>query len=134
LKYGTWNVRGLNGKEVELVKEIKKTDIKFLAINETKKKGQGWEILDDEYKLLYIGVSQKENARAGVGCLIHKDQEKNIINWKLINERIMQVDIKEEVGNISMIIVYGPNEDEKKEEKEEFMTFYKEQQMKQKKK
>jgi hypothetical protein len=27
----------------------------------------------------------------------------------------MQVDIKEEIGNISMIIVYGPNEDEKEE-------------------
>jgi hypothetical protein len=34
-------VRDLNGKQVELVNEIKKSKVKILAVTETKKKGQG---------------------------------------------------------------------------------------------
>ena len=53
--FGTWNVRGLNGKEHEITKEIKQTKVKYLALTETKKKDQGIEEIED-YILVYSGV------------------------------------------------------------------------------
>jgi exonuclease III len=69
----TWNVRGINGKE--LVKEIKETKVKYLVLTETKKKGQGVEELDEDFLLFYNGVPKNERARAGVGCLLHKRKD-----------------------------------------------------------
>ena len=42
MRIGTWNVRSINGKEVELIDEIKKYRINILGVTETKKKGQGY--------------------------------------------------------------------------------------------
>ena len=87
-------MRGLNGKEHEITKEIKQTKVKYLALTETKKKGQGIEEIED-YILVYSGVSRSERARAGVACLIHSDDKGKIKGWKFINERILTVDIDE---------------------------------------
>ena len=46
LRIGTWNIRGLNGKEIELEEEIE----------ETKKKGKGIIETEDGNVLLYSGV------------------------------------------------------------------------------
>ena len=35
---GTWNIRGINGKVMELTNEFEKTNLSILAITETKKK------------------------------------------------------------------------------------------------
>lgn len=120
IEYGTWNVRSINGKEAELVDEIKKTNVKYLAITETKKKGQGCEIIKDGFVLLYSGVAMKERARAGVGFLIHKDMEESICEWKFVNERIMSLRVKEENNFVTLVAAYAPTEDETAEEKDKF--------------
>lgn len=38
LKMGTWSVRGLNGKEEEVIMEMKKINIEMKVLIETKKK------------------------------------------------------------------------------------------------
>jgi hypothetical protein len=40
-KLATWNIRGLSGKENELIEECQKIKVDILGITETKKKGQG---------------------------------------------------------------------------------------------
>jgi hypothetical protein len=61
-----------------LVKEIKETKVKYLALTETKKKGQGVEELDEDFLLFYSGVPKDERVRAGVGCLLHKKNKERI--------------------------------------------------------
>lgn len=36
-----WMKKGLNGKESEIVRELKQSKLEVLALTETKKKGQG---------------------------------------------------------------------------------------------
>ncbi|XP_073989088.1 uncharacterized protein [Rhodnius prolixus] len=122
LKYGTWNIRGLVGKEPELVEEMKKIGIPMIALTETKKKGQGCETIHDGFWLLYSGVPADVRAKAGVALLIHRNSINEVKDWKYINERIMTVKVydKESRRNIIMIICYGPNEDELAETKDEF--------------
>ena len=72
MNIGTWNVRSLNGKEVELVEEIKKYNVAILGITETKKKGKDIDPYEG-YKLIYSGVHKTERAKAGVAALIRDD-------------------------------------------------------------
>ncbi|KAF6203343.1 hypothetical protein GE061_003761 [Apolygus lucorum] len=87
---------------------------------ETKKKGHGTEILEDGYLLLYCGVPRTERARAGVAFLVHKDNTTNIKEWTFVSERIMAVEVLEAGILISVVVVYGPNEDENQQTKDEF--------------
>lgn len=71
--FATWNVRGLNGKEVELVEEIKKVNIAVTALTETKMTGQGFKWFNDGFLLFYSSVPKTERATTDVGFLVHKD-------------------------------------------------------------
>ena len=51
LKIGTWNFRGINGKEMELVKEIGKIKLDILGITETEK-GVGFST--DSRQIYYV--------------------------------------------------------------------------------
>lgn len=119
-KMGTWNVRGLAGKEKELVEEFEKAGLDFLAIVETKKKGQGEMELGNGNVLIYGGVAQEKWARAGVGCVISKSWKDKLQNKQIINERIMTIELTIGSKGLTVIIVYGPDESEKAEIKEEF--------------
>ena len=113
MSIGTWNVRSLSGKEVELVEEIKKYNIDILGITETKKKGEGMENYEG-YKLIYSGVGANERARAGVAALIRNDLFDDLdINY--INERLLEINIDLKGKSVKLIIAYGPNEDAAKE-------------------
>lgn len=120
-KIGTWNIRSIAGKEVELQEEFEKTGLKILAITETKSKGKGIKKMSNGHIMIWSGVKVQERASAGVGCLIHKDLEDKIQNWEGHSERMMTVEVSEEKGNKwTIVIVYAPNEDEKAENKEKF--------------
>ena len=58
--FGCWNVRALNGKELELAEEIEKFNVDILAITETKKKGQGVENIGPNHVLIFSGVDVRE--------------------------------------------------------------------------
>lgn len=53
----TWNVRGLNGKEYELIEEMINARVDILGITEIKKKGKGV-IKIQNHILLYSGVTE----------------------------------------------------------------------------
>lgn len=93
-KLATWNVRGLNGKEMELEMEFEKYDIDILAVTETKKKGEGQQVTKNGHLLVYKGVEQGKHGAAGVACLINNKLGKNIDTWEAITERILTLNIK----------------------------------------
>ena len=43
--FACWNVRAINGKEMELVQEMENFKLNILGITENKKKGQGVETI-----------------------------------------------------------------------------------------
>lgn len=61
----TWNVRGMNGKEIELRKEFKNLGI--LAIIKIKKKGCG-KMTIEEHEILYSGVDTARVKQEWVVC------------------------------------------------------------------
>ena len=69
LRIGVWNVRGLNGKEIEVEDEFIKNNLDILAITETKKKGEGKATMEQTQTLIYSGVKQEERAKTGVGVI-----------------------------------------------------------------
>jgi exonuclease III len=113
----TWNIRGLSGKENELIEECRKVKVDILEITETKKKGQGITEVGNEYYLIYSGVPINERAKAGVGCLVNETWRKKVLGWTYISERIIKVEAKDGENPIAIIITNGPNDDEKQKKK-----------------
>ncbi|KAK9687614.1 hypothetical protein QE152_g36129 [Popillia japonica] len=118
---GTWNVRGINGKEKGLEEEFERAGLKILAVTETKKKGKGCITTENGHIFMYSGVNVKSWASGGVGCIANKSIAHRIQKWEDWSERNMTVEIKDANGNISTIIItYGPNEDDNKENKDKY--------------
>ena len=57
----TWNVRGLNNKETEILNEMKRKKANIMVLTETKKKIKGTQDIDD-YLLIYQGVERHQRA------------------------------------------------------------------------
>lgn len=119
-KIGTWNIRSLNGKEIELAEEFEKTAMEILIITETKKKGKGIMEIGDGHLLIYSGVEENQRASAGVGCIIHSKIKMNMQKWTAVSPRIIAIEINYNGRNLTIIGVYGHDEVEKAEKKEEF--------------
>uniref|UniRef100_A0A1Y1M3Z3 Reverse transcriptase domain-containing protein n=1 Tax=Photinus pyralis TaxID=7054 RepID=A0A1Y1M3Z3_PHOPY len=121
LKIGTWNVRSIMDKEKELEEEFEKADLDILGITETKKKGTGEIVLDSGHLFIYSGVQHSNRAREGVGCIIKKDKAKHIYKWKGITARLLHVELDiGEQSKTSILVVYGPDENEAVKIKDEF--------------
>ncbi|CAH1159917.1 unnamed protein product [Phaedon cochleariae] len=120
-KIGTWNVRSIQGKEKELEEEFDDLGLDLLAVTETKKKGKGLLKTDAEHLFIYSGVQERNRASAGVGCIIHRKLSQQVHEWKGWSERILSIEIKDNEEHIkTIIIVYGPNEDDKAQTKDTF--------------
>lgn len=120
-RIGTWNVRGLNGKENELIQEMSEAGIDLLAITETKKKGQSVTELNEGYTMILSGVGQEVNAKRGVGCVMNQNISTYLTKWETISEEILKVEFKmENKETLEVIILYGPDENEKKVIKDKF--------------
>ena len=123
MRFGTWNIKTLNGKEVEMIQEMKRYKIKVLGLREGKKKGSGIKILEGNYVLRYSGIPIGNRAKEGVGIIVEEDMDSKVIDWKAINSRIMSMDIDvDEGGKLTFIQVYAPTEDSEVLEKEIFYT------------
>lgn len=119
LTFGTWNIRSINDKEGELIKEFENIDLDILAITETKKKGKQTVELQNGHIMILSGVQNEKRAQTGVGCIIKSTLAKFVTKWDTISERIIMVQLRlEDKNTIHILILYGPNEDEKAEVKD----------------
>ena len=118
MNIGTWNLRGINGKDLELIEEVDKYKIDILGITETKKKGQGVDTLG-KYKIIYSGVDKQQRAKAGVGIVIKEDLYEDS-DYTFINERLLELNIELKNRNLKIVVAYGPNESDPREEREDF--------------
>jgi hypothetical protein len=51
MRFGTWNIKSLNGKEVEIIREMEKYRLELLGLSEVKKKGSGEKRLEKGFIL-----------------------------------------------------------------------------------
>lgn len=101
LRFGTWNIKTINGKEVELIQEMKDRKMEILGLSEVKRKGNGMRRLQDGYILRYSGVGMDSRAKEGVGIITNERIETKVSGWEPINSRIMVVDLYLEI-NLSL--------------------------------
>lgn len=120
MNWGIWNVRGIKGKEVELVKEMKKLKLDILAVTETKKKAGGMEHIMEGYNILWTGVKYTAMAHAGVAVIVKAEYMKKIVEMKEVNERILTLILIMNKQKYHIIVVYAPNENASAEEKTRF--------------
>ena len=120
MSIGTWNITSIQGKEAEIVSEVKRFRLGILGVAETKKKGNGEMQLVEGYNLIYSGVSKEERAREGVGIIVSETLKNHITEWEPINSRIITAKIQIEKEKYTLIQIYAPTEDKGKEERENF--------------
>ena len=94
----------------EVVSEIKKNEIDIAVITETKKKGNGSENLGS-YDTFYSGVSKDQRAQQGVAILIRRELRKHINSWEAIDQRIIKMNLTLHGHKITLLGVYGVNDD-----------------------
>lgn len=120
VKTATWITRSVKDKVNEIMEEFEKLNLNILVIAETKKKGKGEIETEGGHTMLYSGVPQEQNAKAGVACIINKKLVKDIIQWEGVNERILKVEMRQENDKQTIIAAYGPDENEVAEIKDKF--------------
>ena len=108
LRIGTWNVRGLSNKELELTTELKQRNINIAITPETKKKLNGTKEIND-YVMIYSGVEQSARAAKGIAIWVDKKWKNKILGYEFLNERIVNVRFKTERGKLLVIGVYAPD-------------------------
>jgi hypothetical protein len=119
LNFGTWNTQSLSRKLMEVTSELKNQEIDVAVITETKKKGEGSENLG-YYDHFYSGVTKDKRAQQGISIFIRKNLRRYITLWEAINERLIKMNICLHGYKITIIGVYGINEDALTQNKEEF--------------
>lgn len=116
---GTWNVQGFNRKINEVIAELKWLKMDLTVITETKRKGQGSESLG-EYDCFDNGVPKDTRAKTGVSIIIHRKWRKYIKSWEAVNERIIKVNLDIFGHKITILGIYGINENGSVSEKNVF--------------
>ena len=91
-------------------------DVSEKALVETRLKSKGDRIMHENCRLMYSGG---EDSRHGVGFLMADNLASYVEKVNNINERVMSIDMKLEIG-ISIIQVYAPQQGSTTAEKEEF--------------
>ena len=97
-----WNITSWNGRDQEIIIEMKKHNIDICGISETKKKGQGTSKYG-EFTLIYSGKAKQERAHSGVGILLHGKYTQSIEDIEYINDRLLKISIK--MGNITTHLI-----------------------------
>lgn len=120
IRFGTWNITSLTGKELEIIQEIEKYKVQVLGLAEIKKKGSGLMNMDKGYVLRYSGSPRGNRTTEGVGIIMSSEMDRRVTSWEPVNSRIMSVslNLQESVG---IIQIYAPTESATVDEKD---TFY----------
>ena len=79
--------QGIRNKTGEIVKSLGELKQDITILTETKKKGNGVEVLGP-YLHFYSGVPKLKRAKRGVSISVKKRYKGNITTWEAVNENI----------------------------------------------
>ncbi|KAK3517712.1 hypothetical protein QTP70_016085 [Hemibagrus guttatus] len=109
LAFGTWNVTSLGGKEPELVREVERYRLEIVGLASTHSLGSGTELLERGWSLFFSGVPHSERRRAGVGLLITPQLSCHVLEFSLVNERVVSLRLRAGDRCLTVVSAYGPN-------------------------
>ena len=100
LRIGTWNVRSLyaTGKLDNAIKEAKYINIDILGLSEIRWTGSG-KIQKEQHTILYSGG---DNHTRGVGIIINKNINKEVLGYWPVSDRIIMMKIQGKPFNIAI--------------------------------
>ena len=116
LRIGTANVGSMSGRSGEVVNMLKKKRLDFCALQETRWKGSGTEVMGG-HKFFWQGGK----GGAGVGVMIAKKWVDSVLEVKRVNDRMMVVRVNVGKWVLNLVCVYAPQVGRPMGEKE---TFY----------
>ncbi|XP_061463080.1 craniofacial development protein 2-like isoform X1 [Rhineura floridana] len=115
---GTWNVRSMNHRKLEIVKqEMERIDIAILGVSELKWMGMG-HFESGNYTIFYAGYEKLR--RNGVALIVRSDVAKAIKSYNAKSERVISMRFNGRPINITIIQVYAPMANTEAEELERF--------------
>ncbi|KAK3553847.1 hypothetical protein QTP70_012192 [Hemibagrus guttatus] len=109
LAFGTWNVTSLGGKEPELVREVERYRLEIVWLASTHSLGSGTQLLERGWTLFFSGVPHGERRRAGVGLLIAPQLSRHVLEFSLVNERVVSLRLRAGDKCLTVVSAYGPN-------------------------
>ena len=115
LKIGTANVGSMNGRSGEVVDMLRRRKLDLCALQETKWKGSGTQVMDG-YKFFWQGGK----GGAGVGLMVADRWVDSVLEVKRVNDRILVVRVNAGKWVLNVFSVYAPQVGRPMEEKEEF--------------
>ena len=144
IKVGCWNVRTLfqTGRLAQVIHEMKQYKLGLLGITEARWTGAGKTTLATGDTILWSGRKDNQHregvalvigkgwpwssGRGGPGHLervalvIRKEQNKTLLEWKPISERLLYSKFNSRFAKLSIITAYAPIEDAEDEVKDDF--------------
>ena len=118
LRIGSINVGSMTGKGGELVDMLERRKVEICCVQETRWRGNKARPLGRGYKLIYSGTDAR--GRNGVGVILNKRWQENVVEVSRVNDRIIKVKVMEHQLTINVIAAYAPQRGCAAEEKEEF--------------
>ena len=121
LIFGTWNVRTIfrTGGLLSLLSQLNEYRIAITALQETRWM-QGKDIMHMKSHTLCYSGKEKGVRKFGVAFVVERNMERNVLDFKAIDERICVLRIKTIFQNMSLINVHAPTEEKEESEKEAF--------------
>ena len=108
---GTWNVRTLNeeGKLQNLYMEMSRLKVDILGVSETHLDTDTPESFEtDDY--IVIHSSRKDHVhRQGVAFILTRRVANSLVNYNLVSERILSIDLDTPTGIITIFQIYAPD-------------------------
>ncbi len=119
LRISNWNVRTLyvQGKVAQAAKAMREAKLQIMGISESRFCGSGKFNLSTGGTKVYSGRDDEDHQH-GVPFMLKKDAAKVLINWTLIDERIIRARFHSRYVKLTLIHVYAPTNDIDKEVKD----------------
>lgn len=100
----------MSGKIEEITREIKSLNMDIVALTETKRKGNGTQIIND-YIHVFTGVAKHEREKRGVSIMIHKRHQNKITDYEAIDENIIRVNLNINQRPVTVLGIYAISDD-----------------------
>jgi len=113
------NVKGIRNKTGEIIKGLEELKQDITILTETKKKGNGVEILTP-YLHIYSGVPKEKRAKRGVSILVKKGYKRYIMTWEAVNENMIKLHMNLFGKKLCILGIYAISDDKNDVVKDDF--------------
>lgn len=107
-RIASWNITSWQGKDQDIITELKKHKVDICALSETKMRGSGLYKYCN-YILIYSGEKKNKRTNSGVGIVIHEKYEDLLRDISYISDRILRVILNVNNSCFHIFSIYIPS-------------------------